>query len=334
MAKKSPNSKKQKKIIVTGGAGFIGSYLCEELLKKGYAVVALDTSSGSKVEHLFKNKRFRFIQGSIMDIELLEQEIHDSEMIFHLAAIADPKQYVANPLSVLQVDLKASIEVFRLAALYQTKVLFSSTSEIYGTNPAVPWKEDDARILGPTHINRWCYSTAKAACEHYLYAHAQQDNLSFVIYRFFNVYGPRLDDLGHGRVMTMFLKSFLKGESVEVHGTGQQTRCFLYVSDAIDAIVKLAFHKKAENQVFNIGWDAEISILELAQLMKKVGKFASPIHKVSYEEAFGRSYQDILRRVPDVTKLTQLTRWKPKVSLEKGLKTTIDYYQRRVGMVL
>ncbi|RJR49560.1 MAG: NAD-dependent epimerase/dehydratase family protein [Desulfobacteraceae bacterium] len=323
---------KKKKIVVTGGAGFIGSYVCESLLDRGWMVVAIDTSSGAKVEHLFEHPHFRFVQGSVTDPELMEQQMKDAGMIFHLAAIADPKLYVSNPLSVLQVDLKASIEIFRLAARYRTKVIFSSTSEIYGVNPNVPWKETDQRVLGATHVNRWCYSTAKAACEHYLFAHHCQDNLPFVIYRFFNVYGPRLDDLGHGRVMTMFLKNFLNDAPVEVHGDGSQTRSFLYVTDAVDAIVRLAFLKKAENQIFNIGTDQEVSVLELARLMKKIGDFSSPIHFVSHEKVFGTSYEDIPRRSPNVSKLKSTIRWQPRVSLEQGLSSTIEYYRKKAGI--
>ncbi len=323
---------KAKKVIVTGGAGFIGSYVCESLLGRGFEVVAVDTSSGAKVEHLYDNRRFHFIQGSITDLDLMDREMRSACMIFHLAAIADPKQYVSNPLSVLEIDLRASLDIFRLAALYRTKVVFSSTSEIYGVNPNVPWKEEDQRVLGPTHINRWCYSTAKAACEHYLFAHHQQAKLPFVIYRFFNVYGPRLDDLGHGRVMTMFLKNFFDGDPVEIHGDGSQTRSFLYVSDAVDAIVRLAVLKKAENQIFNIGTDEEISVLNLAELMKKVGRFDSPIRFVPYAKAFGPSYEDIPRRSPDIAKLKSFIRWSPKVPLERGIQKTIEYYRQKIGI--
>lgn len=323
-----------KKILVTGGAGFIGSYVCEELVRRGFDVVALDTSSGAKVEHLMGRRRFRFIQGSVTDTEALDREMRGAAMVFHLAAIADPKQYVANPLSVLQVDLKASIDLFRIAAMNRTKVIFSSTSEIYGVNPQVPWKETDARVLGSTHINRWCYSTAKAACEHYLYAHHLEDGLPFVIYRFFNIYGPKLDDLGHGRVMTMFLKNFLTGDPVEVHGDGSQTRSFLYVSDGVDAIVRLALSPKATNQVFNIGSGEEISILQLAEMMKRIGKFRSSIRCIPYSRAFGSSYEDIPRRCPDIRKLKGAVRWKPRVSLRDGIRRTIDYYRNRVGISL
>ncbi len=325
---------KKNKVVVTGGGGFIGSYICEEMLRRGFEVVALDTSSGAKVEHLMGRRGFRFVQGSVTDVDALEHELQGAKMVFHLAAIADPKQYVANPLSVLQVDLKASIDLFRIAAMNRTKVIFSSTSEIYGVNPKVPWNEDAQRVLGSTHINRWCYSTAKAACEHYLYAHHLEDGLPFVIYRFFNIYGPKLDDLGHGRVMTMFLKNLLEGAPIEIHGDGKQTRSFLYVTDAVDAIVRLALLKKAENQVFNIGSGEETSILDLAKLMKRAGRFDSPLKLISYRKAFGASYEDIPRRCPDISKLRATIAWRPKVSLTEGVHRTIEYYRRRAGLSL
>jgi UDP-glucose 4-epimerase len=325
---------RQKRIVVTGGAGFIGSYVCEELLRRKHEVVAIDTSSGAKVDHLRSNPRFHFIQSSIADAQCLDEELQKASMVFHLAAIADPKQYVLNPLSVLNINLRCSIELFRLAARHGVKVIFTSTSEIYGVNPRIPWKETDQRVLGSTHISRWCYSTAKAACEHYLYALAKEEGLRFVIYRFFNVYGPRLDDLGDGRVMTMFLKNFLLNKPVEVHGDGKQTRTFFYVTDAVDAVVRLAFLKRAEGQVFNIGNDREVTILELANRMKKVGKFKSPIRLVSYHKAFGDGFEDVTRRCPDISKIKQYIHWRPKVGLDEGLRRIIDYYSRKVGISL
>ncbi|MFH1856963.1 MAG: NAD-dependent epimerase/dehydratase family protein, partial [Candidatus Omnitrophota bacterium] len=252
-------------MLVTGGAGFMGSYLCEELLKKGKKVVALDMADGYKIEHLMNKKKFQFIQGSVLDKDLMEREIKKADMVFHFAAIADPKRYVQEPLTVLEIDLQATLNIFKLAAAQKTKVVFASTSEVYGRNTAIPWKEDDERVLGSTAINRWCYSTSKAAAEHYLYAYNQQERLPFAVVRFFNVYGPRLDDLGSGRVMPIFLKQFLMNEPITIHGDGAQTRTFVYVEDAVDAVLKVAFSKKAEGQAFNIGSDREISMLELAK---------------------------------------------------------------------
>lgn len=319
-----------KKVLITGGAGFIGSYLCEDFLKRGWDVTAFDMADGRKIEHLFGRKNFHFVQNSILNKEALEKEVRKVGLVMHFAAIADPLRYVQDPLTTLQIDLNGSLNVLELCAEYGVKIAYASTSEIYGRNPRVPWKEDDARVLGSTAVNRWCYSSAKAVIEHYCFAYAQQKALRFVIYRFFNIYGPRLDDLGQGRVMPMMLDNFFSGKPVLVHGDGKQTRSFLYVDDAVKGIVGLALSKKAEQQVFNVGTGEETSILELAQMMKRVGKFASPVRLVPHEKVFGKSYEDVPRRVPDVGKIRRVLGWRAKTSLADGLKRTIDYYRKAV----
>ena len=254
------------------------------------------------------------------------------DMVFHLAAIADPLKYVTNPLNVMEVDLLAAINIFKIAAENKTKIIFSSTSEIFGRNKNVPWQETGDRVLGPTSIYRWCYSTSKAAGEHFLYALNKQEGMPFIIYRFFNVYGPRLDDLGHGRVMPIFLKQFLHGETVTVHGDGRQTRTFIYVDDAIDAVIKLAFCKKAENEVFNIGTTKEYSMYELAKIIKRIGGFKSRIKFVQYRKVYGKGFEDVFRRVPNISKVKRYIKWTPKVSLQEGLTKTISYYKERKGL--
>ena len=317
------------KILVTGGAGFLGSYLCERLLKLGHYVTSIDMADTSKIEHILNHGRFTSIQDSVCDVPLMEQQMKDKDMVFHFAAIADPLKYVTNPLNVMEVDLLAGINIFKIAVRNKTKVIFSSTSEIFGRNKAVPWKEDDDRVLGSTNVHRWCYSTSKAACEHFLFALNKQQNLPFVIYRFFNVYGPKLDDLGHGRVIPIFLKQFLHGNDVTVHGAGTQTRTFIYVDDAMDAIIKLAFSKKAEGGVFNIGTQKEYTMHELAKLIKKVGGFKSKIKFIAHKDVYGKGYEDIQRRVPDTEKIHKYINWKPKISPEEGLRRTIEYYRNR-----
>ena len=321
-----------KNILVTGGAGFLGSYICERLLKAGHKVTAIDMSDGEKIEHLMSSKKFEFIQDSVCDVSLMRRQLKNRDIVFHLAAIADPLKYVTNPLNVMEVDLLAAINIFKIASENRTKIIFSSTSEVFGRNKNVPWREEDERVLGATNIHRWCYSTSKAACEHFLFALQKQENISFVIYRFFNVYGLKLDDLGHGRVIPIFLKQFLHGEDVTVHGTGKQTRTFIYVDDAIDAVIKLAFSKKAENQVFNIGTSKEYTMYELAKIMKKVGGFHSKIKFVEHKKVFGKGYEDIPRRIPDTKKVSETIKWKTSIGLEEGLKRTIDYYRKRKGL--
>ena len=320
-----------ERVLVTGGAGFIGSYMCEELLKKKKSVIALDMADGSKVEHLIDKKNFQFIQGSILDKDLMEREVSKADMVFHFAAVANPKRYVQEPLNVLEIDLQASLNIFKTAAANKTKVVFASTSELYGKNPNVPWKEDDERVLGSTAINRWCYSTAKAASEHYLYAYNQQEGLPFVVVRFFNVYGPREDDLGTGRVIPMFLKQLLTKDKLMVHGDGQQTRSFAYIDDVIKGILAVSFSKKAEGMAFNIGSKGETRILELAQIMNRVGNFKSEISFIPHLEVFGASYEDIPRRCPNVSKIKRIVNWQATTSLEDGLKKTIEYYRKKTG---
>lgn len=321
-----------ERVLVTGGAGFLGSYLCEYLLKKKKSVIALDMADGSKIEHLIDKKNFQFIQGSVLDKDLMEREVSKADMVFHFAAIADPKRYIQEPLTVLEIDLQASLNIFKTAAMHKTKVVFASTSELYGRNPNVPWKEDDERVLGSTAINRWCYSTAKAASEHYLYAYNQQEGLPFVVVRFFNAYGPKLDDLGSGRVIPIFLKQFLMNEPITVHGDGSQTRTFVYIDDVVEAVIKVAFSKKAQGQAFNIGNQKEYTMLELAKIMKRIGKFKSEIMFITHKKVFGEKYEDVPRRCPNVSKIKRIVNWKATTSLEDGLKKTIEYYRKKTGL--
>ncbi len=317
------------RILITGGAGFLGSYLCESLIRDGNEVTALDLAGPERVKDLLGHKKFTFIQGSVLDKKLLKEEVGKSDLIFHFAAIANPQTYVLKPLTTLEIDLRATLDILELAAAKSIKVVFASTSEIYGRNPNVPWKEDDERVLGSTKINRWCYATAKAAGEHYCYAYRQQKGLPFVIVRFFNVYGPREDDPGTGRVIPIFLKQFLTKEKISVHGDGKQTRSFAYIDDVTKGILAVSLSKKAEYMSFNIGSKRETTILELAQIMKKMGRFESEIAFIPHVEVFGESYEDIPRRVPNVDRIKEITGWKATTSLEEGLKITIDYYRKR-----
>jgi UDP-glucose 4-epimerase len=314
-------------ILVTGGAGFLGSYLCKELIGQGHTVVCVDLSDASRLEGIQNHPKFTFIQDSILNHAMLEREMKTADLVFHLAAIADPMRYVTEPLTTLQLDLKASIDIFEMAASHGIKVAFASTSEVYGRNPNVPWKEDDERVLGSTKINRWSYSTAKSACEHYCYAYGQQRGLKFVMYRFFNVYGPMLDTLGNGRAIPIMLQQFLSNKPVTIHGDGKQTRSFTYIDDAVTAVAQLAFSEDAEGEVFNIGSNIETSIGELAAFLKEISGSSSKLVYAPYKEVFGESYEDIPRRVPDVTKIKRVIDWEATTSLKDGLVKTVNYYK-------
>ena len=314
-------------VLVTGGAGSIGSYVCEYLIDDGHQVVALDTGSSRKVEHLFDSGRFKFVQESVLNKDQVDSLVEKVEVVVHLAAIADPKRYVNEPLNVLNVNLKGSLHLLERCSQLGVKFVFASTSEVLGRNPDVPWDEEADRVLGPPSINRWCYSTGKALVEHFCYAHGQQENLPFVIMRFFNVYGPRCDDLGQGRVIPIFLEKFFRGEDVVIHGDGSQTRCFTFIEDCARAVVELSLNRAAVGQCFNVGADRETTILELAQVMKQVGGFDNELVFTPHVEVFGDSYEDIPRRVPDVSRIKRVIGWQATTPLEQGLKKTIDFYR-------
>lgn len=297
-------------------------------MQRGHEVVALDNGPSRKVEHLFDSGRFKFVQDSVLSKEVVEHLVSQTDIVIHLAAIADPKRYVTEPLNVLNVNLKGTLHLLEAAARGRKKFVFASTSEVLGRNPDVPWDEEADRVLGPPSINRWCYSTGKALVEHYLYAYGQQEGLPFVIMRFFNVYGPRCDDLGQGRVIPIFLERFLSGEPVVIHGDGRQTRCFTFIEDTAQAVVELSLNDAALGQCFNVGSDVETSILELAQTMKQVGGFDNELIFKPHLEVFGPSYEDIPRRIPKVERIAKVIGWKATTPLEEGLGRTIEFYRK------
>jgi len=313
------------RIFITGGAGFVGSHLAEAELAAGHNITVLDLSD-EKIKHLLNHPRLKFIRGSILDEPLINKLIERADLVYHLAAIADPHLYCNNPLKVLEVDLEGSQLIMKLAHRHLKKLVFSSTSEIYGKNPKVPWKENDDRLLGATEKMRWSYSSIKSVCEHYLFAYAQK-GLKMTICRFFNFYGPRLDFLGQGRVISCFLERFLTGKPVQIVKPGNQTRCFTFISDGIDGLRKAAHLPKAEGQVFNLGTNRETTMIQLAQLIKRLGGFKSKIVFIPAEKKYGKGYDDIPRRVPNIQKAKKILRWEPTTSLEDGLKQTIEYYR-------
>jgi UDP-glucose 4-epimerase len=318
------------RILVTGGGGFLGSHLGDHLLRAGHEVYALDTAKDFKVRHNLANPRFHYVKDSIMSRDMLESLVRRCEVVYHLAAVVGVEHYVGDPYSVLDVNINGTQSVLRLALLYDRKVVFSSTSEIYGRNPAVPFREDSERVLGPTTIDRWCYSTSKAAGEHFCFAYARM-GVPVVVVRYFNAYGPRLDQLDVGRILTIFMGQLLRGENLTVIGDGKQTRCFTYVDDAIRATITAAEKPGAEGRVYNIGVEKETTILELAKTMIDVyaeltGKRGSTIRFVKQEEVYGKSYEDIRRRVPDTTRMRKELGVKPEIDLREGVKRTMQWF--------
>jgi UDP-glucose 4-epimerase len=318
------------RILVTGGGGFLGSHIGDLLLSQGHEVFALDTAKDFKVRHNLGNPRFHYVKDSIFSTDMLESLVRRCEVIFHLAAVVGVEHYVEDPYSVLNVNINGIQSVLRLAHLYERKVVFSSTSEVYGRNPDVPFREDGDRVLGSTTIDRWCYSTSKAAGEHFCFAYAKM-GVPVVVLRYFNAYGPRLDRVDVGRVLTIFMGQLLRGEDLTIVGDGKQTRCFTYVDDSVRATVAAAMLPEAVGGVFNIGTDVETSILELAETMISVyadlaGGSRSGIRFVRQEDIYGNSYEDIQRRVPDNTKMKSILKSPPRVELREGLHRTMEWF--------
>lgn len=318
------------RVLITGGAGFVGSHLGDAFLARGDDVYALDLASDSKIRHNLEHPRFHYIQDSILNVDILENLVSKCELVYHLGAVVGVEHYVADPYKVLNVNVNGTQHLLRLAHRYDHKVVFSSTSEVYGRNPKVPWSEDDDRVLGSTRIDRWCYSTSKAVGEHFCLAYKKM-GLKCAILRYFNVYGPRLDAVDKGRIVTIFLGQLLRDRPLTVVGNGTQTRSFTYIDDAIAATVAAGLKKEAEGEIFNVGSDVETSILELAKMMVEVFGTEARLEFVGQEQVYGASYEDIQRRVPDVSRMKHVLGVTPRVGLREGLRRTIEWFKESEG---
>ncbi|MGH7785524.1 MAG: NAD-dependent epimerase/dehydratase family protein [Candidatus Binatia bacterium] len=314
------------RVLLTGGGGFVGSHLADAFLARGDQVSVLDNGSVAKVRHLMGKPGFQYVRDSVFDLEILEGLIAKADLIYHLAAVVGVEHYVGDPFEVLNVNVNGTQAVLKLAFKHQKKVVFSSTSEVYGRNPKVPWREDDDRVLGSTRIDRWCYSTSKAVGEHFCFAYHSM-GLPVTITRYFNVYGPRLDQLDVGRVITIFLGQALRGEPVTVIGDGMQTRCFTYVDDAVQATIQAGIGSDTDGNVFNIGTDVETTILDLAKALIEVTGSSSRIEFKPQASIYGTSYEDIGRRVPDVTRMHEVLGVRAATPLTEGLRRTIEWFK-------
>jgi len=314
------------RFLITGGAGFLGSHLTDAMLGQGHEVTILDVASDLKVRHQLGNPQFRYVRDSIVNREILEGLISWCDVVYHLAAVVGVEHYVGDPYQVLNVNVNGIQAVLQVAFKAQKKVVFSSTSEVYGKSSVVPFREEGDRVLGSTKIDRWCYSTSKAVGEHFCFAFHKL-GLPVVVIRYFNVYGPRLDQMDVGRVITIFLGQVLRGEPVTVVGDGKQTRCFTYVDDAIRATVSAGLKEEAVGEIINIGSDEEICIKDLAAVMVRLSGSRSSLTFVPQEAVYGKSYEDIRRRVPDIRRMREILDVSPQVKLEEGLRRTIDWFR-------
>ena len=304
-------------ILVTGGAGFIGSHLCQRLINDGHVVTALDnfsTGRAANLQDLTSSSNFTLIDGSILDTTVLNPLIKESDYIFHMAAAVGVFNIVNNPLASLLTNIRGTENVLESALVTNTPVFLTSSSEVYGKNISDALKESDNRILGSPVTLRWSYSEAKAIDESLAYAYFIEKQLETRIVRFFNTVGPR--QLGaYGMVVPRFVKSALANEPITIYGDGNQTRCFAHVYDVIDAVISIAFADNTVGKVINIGNDFEISINGLAQKIIAETGSKSEIVYVPYDEAYGDGFEDMERRVPNIDLINELVGWKPKRDL-------------------
>jgi UDP-glucose 4-epimerase len=322
------------RILVTGGAGFIGSHLTEELLRRGHEVWALDDLSTGSVENLAsfaRHSRFRFLEGSVVDTALVGGLVAQCDRIYHLAAAVGVKYVLENPLRSLLTNIRGTEVVLEAASQHQRKVILTSSSEVYGKGVQVPFAEDDDRLIGPTHKLRWSYACGKAVDECIAHAYHQQYQLPVVIVRCFNTCGPRQSS-AYGMVIPAMVQRALRGEPILVFGDGQQTRCFSAVSDVVRAMLMLADSKEAEGGVFNAGTDEEITVGDLARKIKRLCHSDSQIEFVPYEQVYGQSFEDMRRRVPDLSKIRRVVGYRPQVSLDDLLEITIRDTCEKMGI--
>lgn len=304
-------------ILVTGGAGFIGSHLCERLLRDGHTVTAIDNFSTGRVRNLssvLRSNNFTLVEGSILDIHILRSLIRSCDYVFHLAAAVGVFNIVHKPLDSLLTNIRGTENVLQVAFETKTPVFLTSSSEVYGKNISDSLRESDDRILGSPVTLRWSYSEAKAIDESLAYAYFVEKQLETRIVRFFNTVGPR--QLGaYGMVVPRFVRSAIDNEPITIYGDGHQTRCFAHVYDVIDAVIAIAFSTNTVGKVINIGNDFEISIHELAQKVIAETGSKSEIVYLPYEEAYGGGFEDMERRVPNIELINQLVGWKPQRDL-------------------
>lgn len=315
------------KVLITGGAGFIGSHLADKLINSGHQVTALDNLSTGRIKniaHLEKNPNFQLVIGSILNEHLVDKLVERCDAIFHLAAAVGVELIVKNPVESLTTNIKGSEIVLEMAYRYHKKILITSTSEIYGKNVNGPLKEMDDRILGSPLKTRWSYSTAKAVDEMLAYVYWKEKNVPSVIVRLFNTVGPRQTGY-YGMVMPRFIGLALKNKPITVYGTGKQTRCFTHVQDVVEALVKLIEEEKAVGEVFNIGSQGEISIEKLAKEIIKITHSKSKIEYLPYEKAYEEGFEDMQRRVPDITKIKKLINYEPTYDLTAIINDIVEH---------
>jgi UDP-glucose 4-epimerase len=314
------------RVLVTGGAGFIGSHLTERLLEDGHEVAVIDnlsTGSLKNIENYREDSRFKFVKGDIRNAELMEPLVEHSDMIFHLAAAVGVKLIAEDPVLTIETNIGGTEIVLDMANKFKKKTFLASSSEVYGKSEAVPFREEDDIVLGSTSVSRWAYACSKAIDEFLGLAFYQQYGLSVVIGRFFNTIGPRQTGQ-YGMVVPRFVQRALNNEPILICGTGKQTRCFCYVGDLVEAVIKLMNCEHAAGNVYNIGSNEEISIEKLADKIIEMTGSKSQKQLVPYELVYGRPIDDMMRRVPALERIKETVGWESKTRLDEILRVITE----------
>jgi len=319
------------RVLITGGAGFIGSHLADAYLQRGDEVLVIDdlsTGTIDNIQHLKSNPKFHYTIDSVHNQPVTAELVDQCDVVFHLAAAVGVKLIVESPVRTIETNVRGTEVVLALANKKQKRVLIASTSEVYGLSADVPFKEDGNLVMGATTKGRWSYACSKAIDEFLALAYWREKKLPTTIVRLFNTVGPRQTGR-YGMVIPTFVKQALAGRPITVYGDGKQTRCFGYVGDVVGALIKLMDTTESVGQVFNIGSTEEISILQLAEKVKELTQSTSEIVFVPYDDAYEEGFEDMPRRVPDTTKINQLVGFKPEMTLNRILETVISFHRGR-----
>jgi UDP-glucose 4-epimerase len=318
------------KVLITGGAGFIGSHLCDAFLKYRNQVKILDnlsTGSRNNINHLIE--KVHLIEGDIRDVKLVDSLIQDSDLVVHMAAALGVNNILTKPIESISTNYYGSQIVLNASSKFNKRIIIASSSEIYGKNPVQPLSEESDRILGNPQKIRWTYSDAKAleeATAHYLFT---SQNLNVTTLRFFNTVGPRQTGQ-YGMVIPRFVGAALSNKPLEVYGDGTQTRVFCHVLDAVNAVMKIIEHKNTIGEVFNIGGQGELSILSLAKLVKEKTNSNSEINFVPYAKAYSQGFEEMPRRIPDISKIQSFTKWKPKRNINEIILDVVSSFAKKI----
>lgn len=314
------------KSVVTGAAGFVGSHLTETLLERGHTVLGVDRPGARMPDGIADHPGFRMSTGDVRDPEFTASLADDCDFVFHLAAVVGVSNYLASPFDVVDINVTGTRNALELARKADAHFLLASTSEIYGKNPKVPWSEEDDRVLGGTQVERWSYSTSKAAAEHLTLAAGKRLGIQVSIVRFFNAYGPRQ---APNYVISKSIHRALNGLPPLLYDGGEQTRCFTYIEDIVDGTLTAASHDEAVGEVFNLGSDVETPVREAIETVGEITGTGTDTQEFRTQKEYGDTYQDIVRRVPDVSKARSLLGWEATTSLAEGVARTVSWARDR-----